>query len=148
VSPNVAGAYVREAACCRAGSDSTPLHVGGRKSREADLQPKDGESMAAWPFTTPKSQCHTQGGQPTASWTSTWQVRTCGKQPVVGQKATPLRSAPTKGRVAKPQTTTARQTDEGAALRRDSEARTGHLDHFGSSHTTKAVGCGGHVTIA
>jgi hypothetical protein len=41
------GAYVRKAAYRRAESDSAPLNVGERKSREAGLQPRNAKSVNA-----------------------------------------------------------------------------------------------------
>ena len=45
----VAGAYVQKAAYRRPESNSAPLNVGGRKSREAGLQPPALKSVYAWP---------------------------------------------------------------------------------------------------
>jgi hypothetical protein len=45
----VAGAYVQKAAYRRPESNSAPLNVGGRKSREAGLQPLALKSVYAWP---------------------------------------------------------------------------------------------------
>ena len=63
----VAGAYVRKAAYRRSESDFSPLSIGGRKSREAGLQPQVAKSVTAWLITAAQDRFNTHGGQRTAS---------------------------------------------------------------------------------
>ncbi len=89
----MAAAYVRKAAYRLVESDSFALSIGGRKSREAGLQTRAAKSVTALPLTAAENRWRAHGVWRTASWALTWQVRTCGKQPVVGQKVTRPRSA-------------------------------------------------------
>ena len=102
VDVEVAGAYGRKASYRSAESDSFPLSVGGKKSREAGLQPQSPKVVTASPATAAKKHCQAHNRWQTALWALKWQVRTRGKQPIADQKATPARSASTEGRVVKP----------------------------------------------
>jgi hypothetical protein len=95
------GAYVRRAAYRRAESDSTPLDIGSRKSREAGAQPRGAKSVTAWPFPLPRSAARLKGLAASVVDVNV-AVRTCGKQPIVGQKATRHRSMSAIGRVIEP----------------------------------------------
>ena len=94
----MAGAYVRKAAYCRAESHSTSLNIGGRKSREAGVQPRCAEPVDAEVAAMTERHCHTHNHWRTASQTSKWQVRTYESETFAMQKAAYPRSVSAKGR--------------------------------------------------
>jgi hypothetical protein len=96
------GAYVRKAVYRRAESDSTPLDIGCKKGREAGVQPRGAKSVTAWPFPLPRSAARLKGLAASVVDVNV-AVRTCGKQPIVGQKATRHRSMPAEGRAVEPE---------------------------------------------
>ena len=64
-----------------------------------------------------KRQCHIYSTCRPVPQASKWQVRTCDKQPIVGQIARHSRSSSAEDRVVQPKATTVRAVGEGAALR-------------------------------
>ena len=139
---------MRKADCRRPESVFSPLSIDGRKSREAGLQTRAAKSLTAWPLTAAESRCHAHGVWRTASWALKWQVRTCGKQPIVEQKATSRRSVSVAGRVATSKAITARQADEGAVRSLNPKARAGNLNHFGSSRIATIIKYSDHMPNA
>jgi hypothetical protein len=103
VAISVAGAYVRKAAYHRSESGSSLLSVGGRKSREAGVQPRGSKSVKARLVTAAERHCQVRSGWRATSWPSAQRVRTCGKQPITLQKAVPPCSVSVEGRVVKPE---------------------------------------------
>jgi hypothetical protein len=92
---------VRKATCRLSESDSSPLSIGGRQSREAGLQPRGAKSVNASLATAAKNRCQAHSRWRTALLAPKWQARMCRKQPNVGQKATLPRSASMEGRVVR-----------------------------------------------
>jgi hypothetical protein len=76
VGVKVAGAYVRVAEGRRAGRGSTALSVGERKRRRIGIQSRSTESVNAKLIGATKRHCHAHHDWRTASWSSTWRVRT------------------------------------------------------------------------
>ena len=132
----------------RTESDSSLLSVGGRKRREAKTQQQTVQPAKAEVITTAESRRSARQGWRTASWPSAWQVRTCGKQPITVQRVTRPRSTSVDGRVARTTGHRGTANSKRAAHHHTPDARTGDLDHFGSSRIANIVMCGGQVTIA
>ena len=102
MAASVAGAYVRKAAYRHTKSDFSPLSIGGRKKREADVQPQCAESVNTELTAMTERHCNPDNHWRTASYATKWKVRTYESQTVVVQEAARLRSMSAKGRVMKP----------------------------------------------